>query len=434
MLVRERAGRDGPSVPAAPVLPPPCEAVAREGVVTLGDMRVRRLGLRLLATALTAAWAMAAAVVLFAYRPGGPLDIAVGLSMLVPLAIAACAIAWPPMARGRRSHPAMVALGVGTLLVLIPSIGGLLGQLEARAGQTLIPSLEAAYPWALALVGTSLFAGFGLARRLVAGTGRRRRRLRVGLLLAVALSLLAGTTFGASAIANESLRDRSRPPATSRFGPTAAGEADEPPPCDGRLAAGDSARLNARFIGYIDGRQIGSVDIAGQRAGQDFRWLAYVATNRELGQYGVARRGPDAWVRTPSRGWTTATSASVAGSSLDLEATRRALAYSSRATSEDRGIELIEGARARRCRVAVDGPMFRATFPQIRWLVGDADLAHWRGQLDYWIFLDGELGQVSGSVNGEAGELRPDAIQGTIEVRLIATERDRDTVIYPPAR
>jgi hypothetical protein len=76
--------------------------------------------------------------------------------------------------------------------------------------------------------------------------------------------------------------------------------------------------------------------------------------------------------------------------------------------------------------------VFRATFPQVRWLVGEADLAHWRGQLDYWVFLDGQLGQVVGSVNGEAAGLRPDAIQATIEMRLSATERDRDIVIYAP--
>ncbi len=397
-------------------------------------MRVRRLGLRLIAIALAAAWATAAAFVLLAYRPGGPLDLVVGASMTLPLAIATSAVVWPPLARGRHSHAAMVSLGVGTLLVLVPSIGALLAQLQARGTQTLIPSLEAAYPWFLALLGSSLFAGFGLARRAIGGIARRRHRLRIGLGFALALTVVAGAAFTASAIANEGLRDQTLPATASRFGPTSAGPDDEPPPCDGRLAAGDAAALKARFIGYVDGRQIGSVDLAGQRSGQDFRWLAYVATNRELGQYGAARRGVDAWVRTPSRGWTSATGASIVGASLDLEATRRALAYSSRATSEDRGIELIEGARARRCRVAVDGTAFRATFPQIRWLVGEADLTHWRGQLDFWIFLDSELGQITGSVSGEAGAIQADAIQGRIEVRVTATERDRELVIRAPAR
>jgi hypothetical protein len=189
-----------------------------------------------------------------------------------------------------------------------------------------------------------------------------------------------------------------------------------------------------RITGTIDGRSIGTVDVVGARRGLDFRWLAYVATNHELGQYGQARVGQSAWVRTPGRGWQQSPIDAVAQSSLDLEATQVALTYGARATAEDRGIEVIEGARARRCRVSVDGPAFRATFPQVAWLVGDDPLVHWFGQLDYWIFLDGGVGQVAGSVNGEAGGLEEGAIQGTVEVVLTATERGADTVIYPPAR
>ena len=397
-------------------------------------MRVRRLGLRLIGVALVASWGLAAAMVLLQYRPGGPLDLVVGASLIGPLAIAASAVVWPPLARGGRTHPLIVSLGVGSLLLLAPSIGGLNTQLDQRGSQTLLPSLEAAYPWLLALLGTSLYAGFGLARRLVAGVGRRRR-LQVGIPIALGLTVLAGTVFGTAALANEAgLRDLGRPATSSRFGPTDVGDDATPPACDGRLSAGGTARLQARFIGYIDGRQIGSVDLAGQRAGQEFRWLAYVATDHELGQYGAARRGGDAWARTPARGWTTTTLASVADATVDLEAIRRVLTYSSRATAEDHGIELIEGARARHCRVAVDGGMFRATFPQVRWLVGDADLERWRGQVDFWVFLDGELGLLTGSVNGEAGTLRPDAILATIEVRMTATERGREVVIYPPRR
>jgi hypothetical protein len=110
------------------------------------------------------------------------------------------------------------------------------------------------------------------------------------------------------------------------------------------------------------------------------------------------------------------------------------LSADERATAEDRGVEVIEGARARRCRVSVDGQIFAAAFPQVAWLVGSADLHRWRGQLDYWVFLDGQVGQIAGSINGEAAGVVPDAIQGTIEVRLNATERGRNLVVYPPVR
>jgi len=39
---------------------------------------------------------------------------------------------------------------------------------------------------------------------------------------------------------------------------------------------------------------------------------------------------------------------------------------------------------------------------------------------------------VAGSANGEAGAIVPDALQGTVNVLLTATERGRSFVIYPP--
>jgi hypothetical protein len=104
-----------------------------------------------------------------------------------------------------------------------------------------------------------------------------------------------------------------------------------------------------------------------------------------------------------------------------------------RATAEDYGIEIIEGAPARRCRVALDGGTFQRAFPQVGWLVGEADLSKWRAQLDYWIFLDGQIGQLVGSTNGEGHVVDPNAVLAEVDVRVTATERDRDLVVYPPA-
>ena len=185
----------------------------------------------------------------------------------------------------------------------------------------------------------------------------------------------------------------------------------------------------------MDLRPIGSVDLIGARDGGDFRWTAYVATDRRLGQAGAARIDDTAWAREPGGGWITVDPARVANESIDLQVLSTALTPGNRATAEDRGVEVIEGARARRCRVAVDGPTFEAAFPQIRWLVGDADLHRWRGQLDYWVFLDGQVGQVVGDAGGDAADLGADArSSATVDVDLTATERGRDVVIYPPAR
>ena len=440
-LVAGRFGRHDPSVLCPPVLLPVAVAHRSEArrdrrsvVGRLRGVRVRRLGLRIIGLGLVLAWGLAAALILLAYRPGGPLDVIVGITMLVPVGISLASVVWPPLARREVTHAMIVALGMATLLVLLPSIGGVWNQLQALGSQTLLPSLEAAYPWLLALIGTSLFAGFGQARRMVGGNAGRRRRLRIGVAIAAALTLVAGSAFGGAAIANEfALRDLVGPRVASRFGPTELGVGVEPPPCDGRLVAGLTSRLNAHFAGSIDGRQIGTVDLAGQRAGSEFRWLAYVATDRELGQYGVARRADQAWVRTPTSNWQRAMLSTVQGQTLDLQAVRMALNPGARAAAEDYGIEVIERAPARRCRVSVDGPTFRASFPEVAWLVGDEQLEHWRGQLDYWVFLDGALGQVAGSVNGEGGGLEEEAIQGRLEVFLTATDRGRDVVIHSPA-
>ena len=94
-------------------------------------MRVRRLGLRLIGLGLVGAWGLAAALILLAYRPGGPLDLVVGFTMLVPLGIAIASVVWPPLARREGAHALVVALGLATLLVLLPSIGGVWNQLQA---------------------------------------------------------------------------------------------------------------------------------------------------------------------------------------------------------------------------------------------------------------------------------------------------------------
>ena len=394
-------------------------------------MRVRTFELRLIGVALVACWTLTAALVLLAYRPGGPIDLLVGLLAVGPVVIAVLGVVWPPLAHGERSFPAMLWLGVGALLFLIPSIGGLVTQLRTLESQTLLPSLEAAYPWLLALITTSLFSGFGIAREALGQTAMRRRRLVRGVLLAAAMTVATGSLFTAAAVAND-LALRDVVPGTSRFGPTDP-EA-EPAGCSDPLAVGSTAQVAVELTGVVDLRPIGSVELSGLRDGTDYRWLAYVATDRELGTYGQARLDDRNWLRTPATPWHRAEVRDPAAGLLDRRVAAVALTEGIRATAEDHGIEVIEGARARRCRVAVDGETFQRAFPQVRWLVGAADLERWRGQLDYWVFLDGELGQVAGRANGEAGGIEPDAIQATVEVRLTATDRQREVVIYPPAR
>lgn len=397
----------------------------------LPGVRVRTFELRLIAAAMTAGWTLTAGLVLLGYRPGGPVDLAVGLVAFVPALISLAGLRWPPVARGGRAFGGMAALGLGVLLVLIPSIAEVNGQLQGGGIQTLLPSVEAAYPWALALVGTSLFAGLGIARRLLGGMAMRRPRAMRGLTIAVVLSLVAGSGFTAVAMANEfALRDR--PAAFSRFGPTDA--QTEPPACDDRLAIGTSARVEIQLVGRVDGRSIGTVDLTGERDRTDFRWLAYAATTRELGLRGAARIGSDAWLREPFAGWRRADLADVLPGTLDAEAFGAVLSAGERATAEQLGVAVIEGARARLCRVAIDGEGFRDGFPQVEWLVGDADLSRWRGQLDYWVFLDSQVGRIAGEIEGDASGIREGALLASIQVSLNAVNRGADVRLLPPGR
>ena len=403
--------------------------VDEDAPARLPGVRVRTLELRLIGLVLAGCWIVAAAYVLVGYRPGGPIDIAVGVAALLPAAIALAAVAWPPVARGDRSFAAMTWLAVASLLVLIPSIADVARQIGGGGAQTLLPSVEAGYPWVLGLLGTCLFAGFGIARRVLGEAALKRRRLIRGVLVATVLAVSSGLVFAAVAMGNElALRDRTA--SFSRFGPT---EPDgDPPLCDGAMRIGTSARVSAHLDGTIDGRALGTIDLSGDRSGTDVRWLAYVASSQQIGLHGAAVVDGTYWLREPYGPWHLATAFDVGDAGLDLTAFRTALSPEARAAAQTDGVTIIEGARARQCRIAIDGRTFRAAFPQTAWLVGYADLAHWRGQLAYWVFLDGEIGRVEGSVNGDAADIRTDALQATVRVELSATDRDTDVVVSPP--
>ncbi len=249
-------------------------------------MRVRIIQLRILAGILTALWALAFVLVLVGYRPGGPVDIVVGFAAVLPLLVALAALRWPPAARGERAFASIVWLGLGAVLLLIPSLAGLVIQLETRGPQTLLPSPEAAYPWILALVGTAVFAGLGIARRQLGETAVRRRRLTRGTLLGIAAAVIAAGVFGGAALANE-LALRDRVVFGSRFGPTDPSE--DPPLCDQALMAGATARVDADLSLDIDGRRVGSLSLNGTRSGNDVQWEGYVASEEALGRVGLVR-------------------------------------------------------------------------------------------------------------------------------------------------
>lgn len=393
-------------------------------------MRVRTIELRILGASLAGLWFAAFVLVLAGYHPGGPADLAVGLALVGPILIALAAVAWPPVARGGRAFAAIAWLGLGAILLLVPSLWGLVSQLSERGPQTLLPSLEAAYPWILALGGTAWFAGLGLARRRLGETALRQRRMLMGTAIGLVLVFVAGGAFTSAAVVNElALRDQPSP--ASRFGPT--DPSLEPPPCDGPLVAGPTARLDLSIDAAIDGRRVGQVAISGIRDGGDVLWTGFAATRLTLGEVGVARIGNRAWILQPGAPWAAATLDRVTGRSLDAQLVAVALTLGNRAVAADRGLAFVEGARARHCWVAIDGVALRQAMPEIELLVGSTDVSRWRGDLDFWVFADGQLGQADGQVNGSAIGLASDALLATLRFRLTAVDRGLPISVLPPA-
>jgi hypothetical protein len=394
-------------------------------------VRVRTIELRILGVVLASLWFAAFGLVLIGYRPGGPVDILVGIAAAGPLAVALVAVAWPPVARGDRAFVVMAWLGLGAVLLLVPSLSGLVSQLTGRGPQTLLPSAEAAYPWLLALVATGLFAGLGLTRRRLGGTTGRRRRLAVGTAVGLAMVFLAGTAFASAAIVNE-LALANRPAIASQFGPT--DPEIEPPACNGELEAGATARLSLRMDASIDDRYTGQVVIGGIRNGADVRWTGFAGTRLTLGNQGLARIAGQVWELAPGRPWTRAEPRRGDGRDLDRQLILVALTPANRSVAEDRGLAYIEGARARHCRITVDGVTMREALPEIDLLVGQTDISRWRGDLDFWTFADGQLGQADGHISGPATGLDADALLAGIRFRLLATDRGLPITVIAPAR
>lgn len=381
--------------------------------------------------ALAALWLAAFGLVLLGYRPGGPIDILVGLAAIGPMLVAVAAILWPPVAHGGRAFAGIAWLALGAMLLLVPSLAGLVTQLTGRGPQTLLPSLEAAYPWLLALSATGLFAGLGLARRRLGGAAMRRRRLVLGAAFAVAMALGTGSAFAAAAIVNE-LALGDRPSIASRFGPT---DPDlEPPACTKPVMAGSTARLELRMDGSIDGRYTGQVALEGIRNGADFWWSGFAATRLTLGQQGLVRLGDQVWILTPGRPWTEADKARGANQDMDRQLVSVALTPVDIAAPEDRGLAFVDGARARHCRIPVGGETIRRVLPQVALLIGQTDISRWRGDLDFWVFADGQLGQVDGRISGPATGIDDDALQAGVRFRMLAYDRGLPITVLPPTR
>jgi hypothetical protein len=405
--------------------------------------------MRLLAAMLTALWAVTAIAVATAYRPGGPLDVFVALACFVPALIADAGVVWPAAGLSHRHRVAMTWVWIAAVLFAIPVLYGVASSLAVAGPQSLVPSIEAAYAGILALFSMSFFSVTGLVHQRLGVRPLQRRASWATAGLAALLTVVVGIAFVFVAVVNDQSLRREEP-ASSAFGPT---DPDlEPPFCDEPVALGPNAIITIEAKSSLDNEDRGTARLEGQRSGRDEVWGGAWSGPDGQGQQAYLREGTRAWLnqgsadpQAPGTTWreTRPDPFGMVGlRGLTMDGPPHAIADAPRGdiVAEDLGLVIIEGARARHCRTFMDGTTALDTFLPLRWLLLDGSAQHadaigrWRGEMDWWVFADGELGMASVEVSGPRAETDWDAegLRVVLEARLQAVDRDQSVDVTAP--
>jgi hypothetical protein len=397
-----------------------------------------------------ALWAATAVAVAAAYRPGGPLDLVVIIVSSAPVLVALAGAAWPPLPAGHRHRVAVVWLWLAAILFGIPVLYGVASTLTAGGPQNLVPSAEAAYAAVLAFFSMALFSVTGFVHRQRRQAVFEPRAASLAALLAGLLTTAVGAQFVLVALINEgALREAGAP--RSRYGPT---DVDLVPAfCDEPVALGPNARVTIAATSRLDDAVRGSARLRGQRRGRDEVWSGSWSGPDGQGQASYLRLGPQAWLQDGSteptsaaEGWQEVTPDPFelrGDDDLTMDGPPHALVDVPRGSivAEDLGIEVLEGAPARHCRTFMDGPTALAAFLPLRWLLDDGlasghtDVGRWRGEMDWWVFGDGQLGRALVQVSGSRADTgwQASGVQAALEAELEAVDRDLPATISVPS-
>jgi len=405
-------------------------------------MPERSLALRLLAALLLLLWVILAVAILVAYRPGGPADLLVGTAALFPAVVVAVSLIWPPADSDRRIRSVAIYLGLTSALLIAPLGLLVIDALLAGGRQSLLPSLEVAYAAVLAFGSTCAFTALGIARRLVPDPRHLPSRLLTASGIGTGLTVLGTIAFGGVAIANEQqLREQAAP--VSVWGPTDPGLV--PPSCHEPSGLGPTATVTIEASGAIDGEPVAQATISGERSGTSERWSGELQSRFDQGRLLYEAQG-DRVLWSVDRGDANARPLgfleTLGPSDLTLDGP--VLAAVTRpegepgTVAEDLGFDLFDGATARHCRRAIDGPTALNAVPALRWIAGqDLDersdaLPDWRGEIDWWVFGDGQLGRAIVTVSGYPGEAFPaTGVSAMLEAELSATHRGSGPPLPP---
>lgn len=415
-------------------------------------MRLRvRPWLRVAAAVIAVLWGATTIALVIAYRPGGPIDAAVAVGPLIATLASIAAVAWPPGARDRSAGAALAWVGIFTILVIAPSLANLLGALPAPGARgngfsAFLPSPESAYGWFIALGGTGVFCGIGIARHFLAAPGMRRPRLALGTVIAVALVGVSAGFSGVAALANEFAIQATAQ--ASEWGPT--NPSAIPAPCTSPVRAGETARVSIDAALVVDDQVVRQARLDGVRNGRDAAWEGSMGAWLPQGDPRTSGSpsapadqtywtvvGNRAWTRAGVSGSWQAVDRATIGSALDTALVDKVLAERDLLTAEDLGIELVGAAPARHCRLLVDGPTALGAFAPLEWLAGPQGqgilIRSWRGDLDWWVFTDGELGLARVRVGGPVPAGWPvSGVQAVLQATLSATDRTAPQEIRPP--
>ncbi len=416
---------------------------------SMSDPAATRGPMRGLALALAGLWTATALAVATAYRPGGPLDILVALICFGPLFVASVGVAWPPAAERHRHRVALAWLWIAAILLAIPVLYGVVSTLAADDQRSLVPSAEAAYAGLLAVFAMALFSVTGFVHERRRAAVFEVRTTLLAILLALALTALIAAAFVLVVLINDDALRASRPP-RSPYGPTDTELV--PPFCDEPIRLGRQALVTIRATSSLDDVVRGQALLTGQRRGIDESWSGSWSGPDGSGRTAYLRFGRQAWLndgtRDPAsvqREWreTDPDPFDTSGPDrLTMDGPPLAWVNVPRGSivAEDLGLELIDGAPARHCRTFMDGQTALMRFLPLRWLLRDDsgqdedDIRRWRGEMDWWVFGDGELGRAVVEVSGSRADTdwQATGVRAVLRAELEALERDRAVEVSLP--
>jgi len=405
--------------------------------------------MRPLALVLTTLWAATALAVAAAYRPGGPLDLVVAVICFAPVAVAAVGVRWPAEARSHRHRVALVWLWIGALLFGIPVLYGVASLLVGSGPQSLVPSVEAAYAAGLALLTMALWSVLGFVHGRLRTRAFEREASLISGGLAIVVTAVIGVLFALIVLINEA----SLVPAgtsSSRFGPVSADIV--PPDCDVPPSLGANAAVSIVARSSLDDEPRGAAQLAGARGGLDEAWSGEWSGPDGGGALSYLRLGTQAWLRgtgveadADGSAWRQARPdpfglTGAVGLTMDGPPFAIVDVPRGRIVAEDLGLEIVEDATARHCRTFIDGPTALDTFLPLRWLLDDSEqdvheqVGRWRGEMDWWVFGDGELGRARVEVSGSRADTtwQDTGVRATLQAELEAVDRDRRPEISAP--